>query len=370
MHVSLIITHLGGGGAAKVVANLAEGLSAYGIQVDIVQLRQGREKFEVNESVRIIDIGASKVYYSIPTLIKYLNCECPDAVLSSVNTVNIVTLVATKLSSVSPRIVISEHNTLSVSTEASQDIRTRLLPHLMRFTYPWADSIVTVSNGVASDLRSFYPKIEELISVIHNPVVTPRLIEKSEGVVNHDWFSDSQYCVILGVGELVEQKDFPTLIRSFALVKKSVQNAKLVILGEGQSREELTKLSKDIGVHDSIWMPGFVSNPYKYMSSADVFALSSRWEGLPTVLIEALACGCPVVSTNCPSGPNEILDGGKYGELVPVGDVEKLAEAIISVLNNSGPTSAGRADAFSYEKSTREYIMELFPHRDGPEKVD
>ena len=173
------------------------------------------------------------------------------------------------------------------------------------------------------------------MTTIYNPVVTAELVSQSRAPLDHPWLQLGAPPVILGVGRLHEQKDFPTLLRAFARVRAK-REARLIILGEAKHAEyrtELTTLAAQLGIANDVMFPGFVDNPFAYMAHAAVFVLSSAWEGLPTVLIEALACGCPVVSTDCPSGPAEILENGKYGPLVPVGDDVALADAICSVLN-------------------------------------
>ena len=169
------------------------------------------------------------------------------------------------------------------------------------------------------------------IHTIYTPVITPELLAKSKEVAAHPWLQTSEIPVILGVGRLTEQKDFQTLIRAFAILRQELE-LRLIILGEGDERTMLESLAQDLGVDRDIDLPGYLENPYSYMHQASVFVLSSAWEGLPTVLIGALACGCPIVSTDCPGGIREILLDGVYGEIVPVGDVQSMAEAICKII--------------------------------------
>jgi len=219
------------------------------------------------------------------------------------------------------------------------------MPFLMRLFYPWADKVVAVSKGVADDLVRITRLPKDKIQVIYNPVVTSEFFIKAEEPLDHPWFKPGEPPVILGVGRLTEAKDFPTLIRAFTLVRKE-RPARLMILGEGEDRPKLDALVKELGLEKDVALPGFVENPYKYMKRAAVFVLSSKWEGLPTVLIEAMALGTPVVSTACPSGPSEILEGGKWGRLVPVGDVEALAKAIVEALSTSH-------DKYAFQRHTQ-----------------
>ena len=185
------------------------------------------------------------------------------------------------------------------------------------------------------------------------------LFAKSEEALDHPWFLPGEPPVILGVGRLTQAKDFPTLIRAFALVRKK-HPARLMILGEGEERSKLETLVQELGLEKEVSLPGFVDNPYKYMKRAAVFVLSSKWEGFGNVLVEAMALGTPVVSTNCPSGPAEILENGRWGRLVPVGDVYALAEAIIETLDEEHhPDVANRAKDFAVELAVEKYINVL-----------
>jgi glycosyltransferase involved in cell wall biosynthesis len=270
---------------------------------------------------------------------------------------NIVALWARYLSGVSKRLVVTTHNTLSLSINNSSNRTSQLMPFLIRHFYPWADEIVAVSKGVADDLTLTTGLPREKIQVIYNPVVTPDMLKEAQTPLNHPWFASGEPPVILAVGRLTKQKDFSTLIRAFSLVQQQYK-ARLMILGEGEERPLLNRLIQELGLENGVIMPGFVSNPYAYMSRAAVFVLSSAWEGLGIVLIEALAVGTPVVSTNCQSGPSEILDNGKYGRLIPVGDIQAMAKAILNTLQNLPPPDflQNRANEFSLENSLRKYF--------------
>ena len=196
-----------------------------------------------------------------------------------------------------------------------------------------ANAIVAVSDGVAENMSATMQFPRERITTIYNPVVTPDVPTLARAPLAHPWFDAGTPPVILAVGRLVDQKDFETLFHAFARIRKQ-RTARLLILGEGKLRPQLETLAVSLGLAADIALPGFVVNPFAYMRCAAVLVLSSRWEGLPSVLIEALACGCPVVSTDCIAGPSEILQDGEYGTLVPMGDDAALASAIIATLNN------------------------------------
>jgi glycosyltransferase involved in cell wall biosynthesis len=232
--------------------------------------------------------------------------------------------------------------------------------------YPRADAIVAVSRGVADDLARFAGLPRDVIRVIYNPVVGADLPRMAGEPVDHPWFRPGELPVILGAGRLSRQKDFPTLIRAFAEVRRA-RPARLVILGDGAQRAELEALVRTLGLADAVALPGFTSNPYAHMARAAVFVLSSRFEGFPNVLVEALAVGTPVVATDCPSGPAEILERGRHGRLVPVGQADALARALLATLDAPGDPAGRRRRAadFSADASVSTYL-DLFDSLEAP----
>jgi len=326
--LAIFLPSLSGGGAERAMLNLAHGLAEHGCAVDLV-LAQAKGPYlsDVHAPIRLVDLKASRVLSSLPALVRYLRRERPKALLSALDYANVVALWAKRLAGVPCRVAVNEQNTISRSARNSARRRQRMVPHLVKLFYPWADYVIGDSQGVANDLLELTGLPHERIKVLYNPVVTPELREKARAPLNHPWFAAGQPPVLLAVGRLTQQKDFPTLIRAFAQVRRT-RPARLLILGEGPDRPELAALVNQLGLEDDVAMPGFVENPYAYMSQASLYILSSRWEGLPTVLIEALYCGPPIIATDCPSGPREILANGQYGVLVPVGDVAGLAQAI------------------------------------------
>lgn len=335
--VALFISHMRGGGAQRATLKLAGGIAERGYAVDLVLAKaEGPFLSELPESVRLVDLNASRVLSSTLALIRYLRRERPAAMLSAMHYVNIVALWARRLAGVSTRVVVSERNQLSHAAKNGSNARTRLMPHLIRRFYPWADGIVAVSQGVADDLAQMTGLARERIAVIYNPIVTPELQERVKIPLQHPWLESSQPPVVLATGRLMPQKDFPTLIQAFAQVRRN-HLTRLLILGEGTERQALEALVRDLGLEQDVSLPGFVANPYPYMTRAALFVLSSRWEGLPGALIEAMYCGVPLIATNCPSGPQEILKGGQYGQLTPVGDVAALARAIEMALMGKVP---------------------------------
>lgn len=315
------------GGAERIVLNLTKGISERGYAVDLVLARaEGPYMDQIPDKVRLVDLKAHRVISSMPALIKYLQRERPAALLSGMFT-NIMVLWARRLCGFPQRLLITEHNSLSSIVKNKSDLRWQLYPKLAGRYYPWADHIIAVSHDVADDLERTAGIPHELIQVIYNPIVTQDLQDKSEEALEHPWFKDGEPPVILSVGRLTDQKAFDVLIRAFSFVRKS-NPARLLILGEGENRPDLEALIWQLGLEQDVSLMGFVQNPYSYMSRASLFALPSRWEGLPTVLVEALYLGMPIVATDCPGGSREILRDGQFGRLVPVDDPLALAEAI------------------------------------------
>lgn len=331
--LALFLPGLYGGGAERVILNLAKGISARGYPVDLVLARaEGSYMSQIPDSVRLIDLKTPRVLGSVPALIKYLRNERPKALLSGLFA-NVVALWARRLCGVPCRLVITEHNTLSSVVKSNNDFRLQLYPKLAEWFYPWADTVIAVSSDVADDLTRTAKVPQNLIKVVYNPIVTPDLQDKSEALLDHPWFRDGEPPVILSVGRLTNQKAFDVLIRAFSLVRKN-RPAHLLILGEGKDRPALESLIKQLGLEQDVSLMGFVQNPYPYMAHAALFVLPSRWEGLPTVLVEAMYLGTPIIATDCPGGSREILKDGQFGKLVPVDAPLILAEAIESSMND------------------------------------
>lgn len=372
--VALFLRNLNGGGVERIMLNVACSMAQQGVEVDLILIKaEGIFLPQVPPSVRIVDLQTKEIdknrSFKFPTslqsttslikLIRYLKNERPAALLSAGHYLNEIAILAKHLARVSTRIVVSEHTTLSLEAKRVEQISSRVAPIAARIFYPWADRIVTVSRGVAEDLSRIAGLPLNGMRTIYNPVITPGLKEQAEVPLNHPWFAEGEPPVILGMGRFVVQKDFPTLIRAFAKVRQ-VKQVRLMMLGSGREQQKLEALAQELGIEKDIAWVGFVNNPFPYMKRASVFVLSSAWEGLPTVLIEALALGLQVVSTNCESGPAEILDNGKYGELVPVGDSEAMAKAILRVLaGNYKTVDRSWLQQFTLEYATQKYLEVL-----------
>jgi glycosyltransferase involved in cell wall biosynthesis len=333
-HIALFMPSLGGGGAERMMVHLANAFVERGVKVDLVLVRaEGAYLDQVVDQVRIIDLQAARILTAFPKLVQYLRTHRPEAMLSTLTFANVVATWACRWVRHAPRLILREANTVSAISGPDSGWKNRLIPYLIHSFYPWSDRVVAVSEAAADDMVSVTGVHENLVTTIYNPVVTDELFEQAQEPLDHPWFTENGPPVILGVGRLEPQKDFETLIRAFSRLRAE-REANLVILGKGGERVALERLIQSLGIDESVQMPGFVDNPFKYMARADVFALSSRFEGLPGALIQALAAGCPVVSTDCPSGPMEILENGRWGTLIPVGDEDALAAAINRVLNS------------------------------------
>lgn len=389
-HIALFIPSLRGGGAERMMVNLANGFVARGtspvsgregsqrasttngMDVDLVLAqKEGPYLNIVDDGVNIVDLRAKTILNSLVPLMRYLRKVKPDTMISSIDHVNIIALMAKFLTRAKTKIIIRIANTFSFSLKGTKIAKRPFRKYGAMLFYRFADTIVTNSAGSADDLAKTLHLARKPIKIIHNPTITPDIFDKAKEPVTHDWLTNKTNPVIIGVGRLHMQKDFSTLIRAFAHIKKHsnirkntrINNAKLIILGEGPERKKLEKLVQKLEVEKDIDMPGFVDNPYAYMSKADVFVLSSIAEGLPNVLIEAMAFGIPVVSTDCQGGgAREILRSGKYGPLVPMKDYKQLAQAIADTLDNPKDTQMlkDRANDFSADKIVNQYLELIF----------
>jgi glycosyltransferase involved in cell wall biosynthesis len=354
--IALFVPTLSGGGAEKVMVNLAYGFLHAGQRVDFVVVRKdGPYINELPADLNIVDLGARYTSMALLALRNYIRSSKPDVLLSAMNYANVVALWAKKISRVKTLSVITEHSTFSAAIQTPPNLRTRLaLPTLMRLSYPLADEIVAVSRGVADDLVKHCGIPEERITVIHNPIRFDDILEKANDPVDHPWYRPGMSPVLLSVGRLHRAKDYPNLLRAFSIVRKKA-NVRLLILGEGEERSHLNALTRHLNIEQDVDMPGFQKNPYNFMASSKVFVLSSKFESFSNVLLEAIACGCPVVSTDCPHGPKEIFEMTGVGRLVPVAHPELLADAILEVLQD-GEKKKPDLEAFRLEKIVKQYM--------------
>ncbi len=375
-HLAIFIYGLTGGGATRRTLTLAEGFATRDHRVDLVVVSaEGPLMRVVPPRVHLVnlDSGAirmagrikwrrrrNQILVSVVALARYLRRERPDVLMSAANHAHMSAVWARRLSGIQLPLVLRVSNHLTHSHLSERRRRRPLRLWLARRLYGWADAAVGVSRGISDDLAQHTAIPRDNIHTIYNPSFDAETLHKAAAPLEHPWFSLGTQPVILGAGRLTTQKDFPTLLRAFARLRKQ-QPARLVILGEGKIKAALIALATELGILQDVALPGFVNNPLAWMSRSSVFVLSSVWEGFPGVLIEAMACGCPVVSTDCPSGPAEILNGGEYGRLVSMGDDGALAEAILTTLKKPLDSTKLRARAaeFSVERALDKYLEVL-----------
>jgi len=355
--IALFIPSLRGGGAERSMMLLANGLAERGFHVHLLLLAvEGEYLPQVSAHVRVVNLKSRRAATSLFSLVRYLWAERPEFLISALNYINVLAVLGRFLALEPTRLIVSERTNVSSELENVSKIHRYLMLNLMRAAYCRADAVVAISKGVADDLSKSIELSRERIQVVYNPVVTPMLFKKAKEPLPHPWLGEGEPPVVLGVGRLAPEKDFPTLLRAFARVRVK-RLCRLIILGDGKLRSQLALLAKELEIEESVCFPGFTSNPYAWMSRAAVFVLSSAWEGFGNVVVEAMACGAPVICTDCRSGPREILEDGKWGALTPVGEVAGLAKEInICLDSRKRGASILRAYEFSSSRSVDCYI--------------
>ena len=323
--------------------NLIRGFVDLGQPVDLVLVRaESPHLTRLPAAVEQIRLPTSHTLLAAPALARYLRERRPQALLAAKDRAGRAAVLARALAGTGTPLALRLGTNLSTAM-AGRAAVSRWLRYLpIRLLYPRIERIIAVSAGVADDTARIARLPRASIAVIRNPVITPELPAQAAAPCPHPWLADPGVPVICAAGRLQRQKDFPTLIRAFAQVRAR-QPCRLLILGEGNARPRLTALIAELGLADQVALVGFQVNPYPFLARAALFVLSSAWEGSPNVLTEAMALGIPVVATDCPSGPAELLDGGRYGPLVPVGNVAALAGAIAATLARPLPAAVLRS---------------------------
>ncbi len=358
---AVFVSFSGHGGVERMVVNLIRGFAELGRQMDLVLVRaEGPHLQHLPRQVKRVHLGTRHTFAAVPALARYLRRHRPVALLAVKDRAGRAAVLARWLAGTDTRIVMRLGTNVSTAMAERTAMARRLRFWPIRRLYPRVDRIVAVSAGVAEDTARIAGMARGRIQVIPNPVITPELPGLAAAPCDHDWFQPGPPPVIVGAGRLQHQKDFPTLIHAFAQVRKR-RPCRLVILGEGNGRARLQALIAALGIAADVDLPGFRTNPYPFLARADLFVLSSRWEGSPNVLTEAMALGTPVVATDCPSGPHELLDGGRYGPLVPVGDAQAMARAMAETLDHPPPSETLRTAVAEYTqaKSAERYLEVL-----------
>ena len=356
--ITFFAASLRGGGAERSIVNLINNFTQKKIPVDLVLVSMEGPFIDLLPAgIGLINLDKNRVFQSTWGLVNYLKSEQPSILISTMPHVNIVAIVAKLIARVKTKNVIRDVTTINIKDSNAFSIKSKLISFSARKLYPKADYIVAVSKGVAEDLSMILNIPFDNINIIYDPIVDDSMLKLAEEQVTHPWFKEKDIKLILAAGRLTPKKDFPTLLKAFSAVRQRIKT-KLIILGEGPERSILEYQINKLNLVDNVDLPGFISNPFNYMKNADLFVLSSKVEGLPNVLIQAMAVGTPVVATNCHSGPAEILENGRYGPLVPVGDSEALAEAMLKILEHPPDplilkTGVSR---FSVQKISDDYI--------------
>ena len=332
--LALVLPSLRGGGAERVMLNVAEGLAKSGYQVDLLIISaKGELTGIVPPNITIHNLNKRRALSAVFSIARYLRRCRFDLIISVLPHVSVITIIARIISLTAVPVLVSEHNTLSQSVRNSTSFRGRvLLIPILRILYRLPIHIVAVSSGVRDDLADVLNLNCESLSVIYNPVLKDGCQRHSLPQPSHPWFKEVNTPIILGAGRLTAAKNFSLLIAAFESVRK-VRDARLIIIGEGTERKNLEHLIEERGLENSVDLVGFVHDAANYMFHSNVFALSSNWEGLPTVLVEALSLGVPIVSTDCPSGPGEILRDALHYRLVSVGDLHAFSTALLELLD-------------------------------------
>jgi len=356
MKILIVLPDLHGGGAERLHVNLARHWTDLGHDVDFILLRKSGDLLKlVPDKVNIISINAYRIRQAVIPIYKILKKIKPDVVLSAMWPLTSITVISWIISRRKSKLFLSDHVVLSLDSTNNIGVPILFLKFFIFITYHFSNGIIAVSKGVKEDLCSLGRIPAKKVEVIYNPAAIG--ISKKDFINYDNLWQAKHEKKILSVGSLKYEKDHKSLIKAVSLIKDSI-DIKLIILGDGPLRRDLECLVKSLGMEKNVSLPGFQINPYPWYLSSDLFVLSSKWEGFGNVIVEALECGIPVVSTDCPGGVQEILDNGRYGRLVRLGSVTALADAIKESLNQKHDIFflKERAKKFSIQEISKQYL--------------
>ncbi|NSW53353.1 MAG: glycosyltransferase [Anaerolineae bacterium] len=333
--IAFFLPNLEGGGAERIYLVLANRLAeTFNVDLVLIEVR-GTYLSQLSDRVRVVPLGCGNEYRAFLPLYRYLRQNRPAAVFSTLDLSSLVLLMVRRWGRIPVKTVISLVNTVS-DLERRPRWKKKLEKHLLRRWFPRADHLVALSDGIAEDYAGYARIKPGRITVIPNPLDLAAIRDGSARLPNHPWFVRYDLPVVLSTGRLTRQKNFPRLLSAFQLLRQQLP-CRLVILGEGEERGALEAAAQQLGIAADVSLPGFVDNPFAYMGHADCFVLSSDYEGMPCALLEAIACGCPVVTTRFRGGAETLLEYGRYGMLVPLNDALALAQAMADVLHGKAP---------------------------------
>jgi glycosyltransferase involved in cell wall biosynthesis len=345
---------MAGGGAERVICNISNALVSKGVDVALLLMKkEGPFLSQLNPKIPVDEVGSFSTRKALSSVLRYLKAHPDRIFFSALDNANIVTSLAGALNR-RAKTCVSIHNTLSQVYRADSPSYLRRRASMMRLLYPRVSGRLCVSAGVADDAASFLRIPRSKFRVVYNPCISPELFQKSTEAIDDPTFDALPTPRVVAIGRLHEQKDYGTMLRSIEHLGKQMP-VSLTILGEGPLLEALSQQSKELGLEKSVYFAGFKSNPYPYLKASDALVLSSRYEGFGVVLAEALALGIPVASTDCPHGPSEILNEGKYGELAKVGDAVGLADAIARALHHPKTVPDQAWDRFTLDHIADDY---------------
>ena len=352
--IILLLPSFGGGGVERTFVTLANEFYRRGIEIKVVVLRrEGPQSTRLNDNIEVESLEVSRISRSVPSIIELFRRHKEWGAIVGPGDLNVAAALAVRICSING-LVLTERTNLSEVVRETRSYFVRLRPYMMRATYGRADHVVGVSQGVVEDLQRY---LSVRVQRVYNPTISDDFREAAREPVEHEWFEDGHF-VITSVGRLAHAKRYDVLLRAFSNVVEKYPNARLALFGEGELRGSLESLATELGVRDHVWMPGYLANPYAFVARSSVFACSSSREGLSNALVEAVALGLPIVSTDHPSGAREILDGGSYGTLVPIGDVDSIAAGLQTVYE--GHYNGRRAPESHIEQFTVRYAADQY----------